>query len=425
MKLRAVFCDEDGNIYDHPELEMAGLDGPAPQRVNEVEVIPVPRGSDFMMLPERSPVGIDPRTGESVVFKEWEGRRVCGAAVFMAPAFTQTLRPAYETQNSAPALPLYAFTALGYSNGHLWAAGTRVDGDHRQDPWRFQIGLVQKRIERRLQEMGQNRLVQQLVRCALEYGCRAAQNFFLDRWEAPLPTSVACNSKCVGCISLQPDGTFKASHERLDVPPTPEEVAEVALGHIKRVKQAVVSFGQGCEGEPLLMADLLEKSIRLVRKRTDDGTINLNTNGSLPGVTERLYQVGLDSIRVSLNSPREDLYDPYFKPSGYTLDDVIETLRIARRYRKFSSINLLVFPGVTDTKEELKAIISLVNDVKPNMIQMRNLNIDPEIYIQSLPSDAIGEGLGIKNAMAHLRERFPDLRLGYFNPPKEKFNPYE
>ena len=42
-----------------------------------------------------------------------------------------------------------------------------------------------------------------------------ARAFALGRHEAPLPTSVACNAQCVGCLSLQPDGAFRAAHERL------------------------------------------------------------------------------------------------------------------------------------------------------------------------------------------------------------------
>ncbi len=423
MKLRMVFSDRQGNIYDHPLLETAGLDGPVPALLSSSDAIPIPRGSDLMMLPGRSPVGIDPNSGEAVVLDEWEGETVCSAAVFMAPAHTQTMRPAYVTGRDAPPLPLFAYTALGFARGQLWAAGTRVDPDPRQDPWRFKMDLVEQRVEERLRSMSGNRLVQQLVRCALEYGCRAAQNYFLDRWEAPLPTSIACNARCVGCISLQPDETFKASHERLDVPPSAEEVAEVALGHIRRVRQAVVSFGQGCEGEPLLMSDLLEESIRLIRAQTGEGTVNLNTNGSRPDVVERLFQVGLDSIRVSLNSPRENVYEAYFRPRGYALADVIKALRLARTHEKFSSINLLVFPGLTDTEAELAALTSLFKEIRPDLIQMRNLNIDPEVYIRALPPHVLAQGIGIRAMMDRLKMTSPSLRFGYFNPPKETFHP--
>ena len=138
-------------------------------------------------------------------------------------------------------------------------------------------------------------------------------------------------------------------------------------------------------------------------------------------MVDRLFQAGLDSIRVSLNNSRKELYDAYFKPQGYEVDDVFETLKTARRHKKFSSINLLVFPGITDTESELDALVTLFDDVKPDMIQMRNLNIDPEIYIESLPSHALKQGIGIKETMDRLKERIPHLRFGYFNPPRETF----
>ena len=87
--------------------------------------------------------------------------------------------------------------------------------------------------------------------------------------------------------------------------PSPEEVAETALFHGHNVKNAVFSFGQGCEGEPLLQADLIEKSIRLIRKATSQGIININTNASKPESVSRLFDIGLDSIRVSVNSVRK------------------------------------------------------------------------------------------------------------------------
>jgi len=416
-----VFSDDSGRIYDHPQLEMAGVDGEEPQPVREEDLIPLPRGSDVFILPGRSPIGIDPKTGKAIVFDSWKGKPVNAVAAFISPGYVQTMRPAYLTRPEAPILPLYAYTAIGFSRGRFWVPALRVDPDPRQDPWRFNLKVIEKRVHECLQGDGNNRLLQQLKRCALEYSCRAAQNFFLGRWEAPLPTSPICNARCLGCLSWQPDGKVKASQERLDTPPTPEEVAAVALHHIRRVNRGIVSFGQGCEGEPLLMGDLLEESIRLIRRETDEGTINLNTNGSLPEVVERLCRAGLDSIRVTLNSPRVDLYNPYFRPRGYELEDVIETLRLAKRYGKHTSINLLVFPGVTDTEEEVEALASLVASVDLDMIQLRNLNIDPELYMRTLAPEAVQPGIGLRSLIQRLKARFPHLRFGYFNPPKETF----
>ncbi|MEJ2719671.1 MAG: radical SAM protein [bacterium] len=421
MKLRMVYSDAEGRLFDHPYLLAAGSDGPAPAALTAHEVIRLPRGSDLMMLPSRRPVGIDPESGEPVVFSSWEGRPVYAAAAFMAPAHTHGHVASFATDPGAPTLPLYAYTALGFANDRFYAAGTRVDRDRRQDPWRFDRAEVERGVAAVLGDLPDNRVARQLEKCALTYNCRAAQNFFLGRYEAPLPTSVACNSRCIGCLSLQEDGDFKAAHDRLKTPPASDEVAEVALRHIGAVDEAVVSFGQGCEGEPLIHGNLLLDAIRLIRNKTHRGTVNLNTNGSRPAVVDNLIAAGLDSIRVSLNSLRPRVYNAYYRPRGYTFGDVLETLAICRKRRIIVSINLLYFPGVTDTVREFDALLQFMRDFGADLIQMRNVNIDPELYVRSLPSGVHEKGFGVRKFIHDLKENFPDLRFGYFNPTKEAY----
>lgn len=424
-KPRMVFCDARGRIYDHPKLLLAVDDGSGPRPAEPDELIEIPRGSDVFTLPGRAPIGIDPRSGEPVVFDSLKGRPVDGVAAFMAPAYTQSSRPAFQARPGAPPLSIYAYTAMGFHRGKFVVAGLRVDADQRQDPYRFDRAEIERRVAARNETLGDNRVIGQLNRCALEYGCRAAQNYFLDRWEAPLPISVACNAQCVGCISLQPDGEFKASHDRLSTAPTPREVADLALGHIRRVEHAVVSYGQGCEGEPTIMKELIVEATRLIREETDAGTVNLNTNGGRPDVVARMAEVGLDSIRVSMNSPREPLYMPYYNPRGYRIGDIVESLRIVKRAGGFTSINLFVFPGVTDTEEEAVALEALIDDVGLDMIQLRNLNIDPDKYASILPPGTVHRGMGIRVLMDRLVSRFPHLRFGYFNPPKETYRSWK
>ncbi len=418
--VRLVFAEADGSILDHPHLLLAGSGGGDPRRVRDDELIPLPRGSDLFLLPGRRPIGIEPASGAPAEWAGFEGD-VCAVAAFLAPAWTMFLHPAYRTLADAPALPLFAYSAVGFADGQFWATGVRVDDDVRQDPWRFDLKRMSKQVAQRLDETPDNLVVQQLKHCALDYGCRAAQNYFIGRHEAPIPTSVACNSKCIGCISLQPDGEFRASHDRIRRSPTPEEIADLAVGHIERVPDAVVSFGQGCEGEPLLGRELLPKAVGRIRERTANGTINVNTNGSLPPVVEAMCDAGLDAIRVSMNSARDDVYTAYYRPKKYTFDDVRETLQVMKRHGRFRSINYLVFPGVTDTDDELDAISSFVDAADLDLIQMRNLNIDPELYRDRLPAGTVREGFGIGEFMRRLSERFPHLRYGYFNPSKETY----
>jgi len=417
---RMVYARVDGTILDHPELLMAGVGGGDPRPVRDDELTPLPRGSDLFLLPGRRPIGLDPGTGAAV---EWdgEGEEVCAVAAFLAPAWTMFLHPAYRTLPGAPVLPLFAYSALGFAGGRFWATGVRVDEDPRQDPWRFAPRRLQKQVAQGVRAMPDNLVVQQLETCALTYGCRAAQNFFIGRHEAPIPTSVTCNSQCVGCISLQPDGEFRASHDRIRRAPTPREIADLAVAHIARVAEAVVSFGQGCEGEPLLGRELLTAATRLIRERTAQGTVNVNTNGSLPAVVDALCHAGLDAIRVSLNSARAAVYEAYYRPKRYDFADVRESLRVMRRRHRWRSLNYLVFPGLTDTDEELDAISALVEETDLDLIQMRNLNIDPELYRERMPAGAVREGFGVGEFMRRLRARFPHLRYGYFNPAKETY----
>jgi pyruvate-formate lyase-activating enzyme len=270
--------------------------------------------------------------------------------------------------------------------------------------------------------MPANRLRAHLENCALQYGCPAGKNFFLGRYEAPLPTSGICNARCLGCLSLQSDRAIHISQERIAFTPTPDEIAEVALTHLKRVPRSVVSFGQGCEGDPLLAAHVIEPAIRMIRSHTRRGTINLNTNASQPEILQALIDAGLDSVRVSLNSVRKSCYEAYFRPQGYTFEKVLESIELALAANRFVSINYLNCPGFTDSFEEAEALDAFLSRFPINMIQWRNLNFDPIAYWQSMAKAAINSApLGMPAHLAHIKLKYPELKHGYFNPPKEKW----
>ena len=239
----------------------------------------------------------------------------------------------------------------------------------------------------------------------------------MNRWEAPLPTSTECNARCLGCISRQ-DGTgICATQDRITFVPTPDEICGVAIPHLQNAPRAVVSFGQGCEGEPLLQAKTLEASISMMRKATGRGTINLNTNGSLPKDVEKLCRAGLQSIRVSMNSVQPEYYEKYFRPRGFAFEDARRSISVIKANGGFASINYFILPGFTDLLSEFNALRKLISETRLDMIQMRNLNIDPGWYLQQMSPDLAEKKLGIRKMISHIRNEFPDVKLGYFNPP--------
>ena len=415
-----VYAGADGRIYDYPGLRMAGRSGRLLHPVDLRDLIPLPDGSELFVMPDRLPVGWDQNRDEMIVLdKDPDNKtgKVQAVAAFMAPAYTQTALAAFHMSVSELVpLPLFAYTAVGWWKERFWVAGFRSDPDTRQDPRNFRPLEVRKMTNARMKKDKGNRLIQHLGRCSLTYGCPAAKNLFLKRWEAPLPTSPVCNAACVGCISFQPANGPTASQSRITFVPTVEEVAGVAIPHLKRAKRPVVSFGQGCEGEPLLQGKLLEQSIAETRKQTDRGTINLNTNASKPSVVQRLISAGLDSMRISVNSLRRGYYHAYYHPKGYNQEDVSASWRIMKNAKRFVSLNLFVFPGLTDEMAEIDRLSDLIEDLGLDLIQLRNHNIDPDWYLKNISYEYTGQRTGIKGMVSILKKRFPNLRFGYFNP---------
>ncbi|HAD35176.1 MAG TPA: radical SAM protein, partial [Chitinophagaceae bacterium] len=257
--------------------------------------------------------------------------------------------------------------------------------------------------------------------CWLTYHCPAARNYFMGRWECPIPISPACNANCIGCISFQPEEeTIVSTQDRLTFKPTAQEVVEYTVPHLKTAPYPIVSFGQGCEGEPLLMWETIREAILEIRKHTNRGSININTNGSNPKAVEALMKVGLNSIRVSTNSAREDVYTKYYRPNNYTFHDIVQSLKIAGEMGGWTSINYFVFPGMTDIAAELDALRKLIEETNLKMIQWRNFNIDPDWYLGKINVQDTGERYGVRQFMDIIHEEFPAVKYGYFNPPKER-----
>ncbi len=415
-----LIADKDGKITEFPELLMAGMSNGRFIQPDLQDLIPLPEGSELFTLPGRFPVGWDPETDEPVVLTEnpFTQGPVQAVAAFMAPAHTAILAGSYQSRQDAPALPLFAYTAVGWHRDRFWVAGFRSDQDKRQDANQYRQNTVASRTRKKLKQHKDNRLIQHLGKCCLTYGCPAARNYFLGRWEAPLPTSPTCNARCLGCISLQASGCCPATQDRITFVPSVKEISEVAIPHLEKADNPIVSFGQGCEGEPLLQADVIAQAIRTIRNHTSRGTINLNSNSSLPQSVARLAQAGLDSIRVSLNSAQETFYNRYYRPQNYGFTDVMRSIDTMKDSGRFVSLNYFILPGFTDSEQEFTALCRLLRSHRPDFIQLRNLNIDPEWYLKSLSFPADAPALGIRPWLARIREEFPLLRFGYFNPQK-------
>ena len=412
-----LYSDGNGNIFEDTSLYAVGRAGWDAYPVEDEDWIELPTGGNLYELPGRRGIGIDVETGDM---------RLCelgwAVAAFIPPAHTGLFMAAYETLPDAPTLPLFCYTAAGWLDDKFYVTAVRVESDIRQEAEGYDDIKIEAGTNHLLAAYPHNRLVQHLMEnCCQTYTCPAARNLSLGRWECPVPTSPACNANCIGCISFQPEEeTIVATQDRLTFKPTPEEIVEFTVPHLMNAPYPIISFGQGCEGEPLLMWETIRESIIEIRKHTPNGSININTNGSKPDAVKALCEVGLNSIRVSTNSARKHIYTPYYRPNNYQFEDIVESLKVVRSYGGWASINYFVFPGMTDSVEEYEALRWLIKETDLSMIQWRNFNIDPDWYMKLIDAQDTGEIMGVKQLQALIKEEFPNLKYGYFNPPIER-----
>jgi pyruvate-formate lyase-activating enzyme len=331
------------------------------------------------------------------------------------------LLPAYEKVPGTEPLPFFGYSAVAGMNGLLFVAALRTDDPRKWHPRAFNKHVLQRLVREKQSAFPTNRVVAQHAHCALDYSCPTASNLFFGRWEMAIAVSPGCNARCIGCISKQEEEDLISPQDRLTFIPTVEEILEVAVPHLEQAEDAIVSFGQGCEGEPLLQWRRIEQAIKTMRALTGKGIININTNASNPRWLQRLYDAGLDTIRASTISGHPETYTAYYRPIGYSFEDVKESLKRARDAGVYSSINLLCFPGMIDRECEVEPLLSFVKETGLRLIQLRNLNIDPEVLLPRMPAlESLGKALGMRTMIEIIKRELPGVEIGNFTRPVKR-----
>jgi pyruvate-formate lyase-activating enzyme len=376
-------------------------DGGAVRLPQRAELIPAPAGSVTTMLPGRIPVLARGRAADD--------ETVLG--VLLPAGYTRLLLPAFRRRDVAPQLPLFGYTYACVVDDALYVAAMRTDESDDWQPRYFGDGELDRLIAQRQALDPGNRTLAQVALCSREYGCFTAQNVFLERGEAALPVSPKCNAACVGCISeLDETSAIPSPQTRIAYEPEAADLSRIAIHHLERVADGIVSFGQGCEGEPLLRSTIIAQAIEQIRAARPNGSINLNTNGSMTASLARVIDAGLGAVRISLNSFRPDVYAAYYRPKGYDLDDVLASIALAVERGLRVSLNYLTHPGVTDDRAEIEAMETFLRAHPVAMIQTRTLNIDPEVYFERVGRPV--EPLGMREALGRIKRL--GISLGNF-----------
>ena len=345
--MRPLVGRPDGSVEVLGGLQPAARSGTRVVPLTAKDVVTLPDDATLLHLPGRTALALD-TGGDAFVADGF-----LTVAAVLPVGYLRTLLPASRVDTGARRLPLFGYTAVAEHNGRLVAAAIRTDTLEWWQPATRRTDQLGRAVEAARRALPGNRLVDHLAVCALENRCYTAQNTFLRQYEGALPASPACNADCLGCISLQSDGEAPAPQPRMRFAPTATELVELADYHLGGREAAIVSFGQGCEGEPLTRDDALVEATREIRRLHPDATVHINTNGSKPHVLRELIEAGCNSVRISAISFTDNVFRAYYRPMGYTLDDVVACGRVMADAGGQVCINLLTVPGMTDEPGEI------------------------------------------------------------------------
>ena len=419
MSLRLLLADPKGRVVEHPYL-LATLRSGDGLVAAHGRPIKLPKEGKLVHLPGRLPVGVDPETGELELVRGFDlgGKPFVPHAVgaLLPPGYTRTFLPGEVKDEDGPVLPQWAYTAAAWGEDGAVTWALHTDRRKHWTPTSYSTPQIKAKVKEHLARYPDNKVLQQLKTCALVYRCFTSQNVFYCRDEGAIPASTMCNAACIGCISEQPADGPPSSHERMDEGVGADEMGQVGLFHLQNAPgRTMVSFGQGCEGEPLTRWRQIAQAIGYIRARTQRGSININTNASLTKGLAALYDAGLDAVRVSLNSANPELYAAYYQPDKYSWDDVEASIALSRQRGAYLALNLLLFPGVTDRRGEADALKRLVKKYRVDQVQTRSLAIDPLQYIEvAHERGAGGDPIGIPQLLRELQDARPGLVVGNF-----------
>lgn len=414
-----LVSDAQGNIREHPTLSPLGatFGGIRPL----APLIPLPQGATLCLLPGRLAIG-ENRAGEQVTLSPSPDKPVYPVGALLPTGFGRLQLPAFARADGAQTLPLFGYTAVATRHGRLYAAALRVDVADTWQPSDYHTAALHERVAARLQGDQENALLGQLALCAQHYGCYTAQNVFYERWEGALPASPSCAAQCVGCISEQITGEVPSPQQRLTFAPTPEQMAALGIAHLTSAPRPMISFGQGCEGDPLNRARPIARAIRMMREHTARGVINMNTNAWNTRGLADVIDAGLNRIRISTFSATPAGYHAYYQPRGYSLADVERSAALCHARGVYVALNLLTFPGYTDASDEIEALCQFAERTGVDEIQVRTLNIDPDMLRAAVPTPQ-GEEMGIARFLDMLRQRLPRVVLATHSRPPAADHP--
>ena len=398
-KITALIADERGNIFDEPAAEGVGRVGKEFFKLKPEDLIKLPDSADLMFLPARRAVGY--RRGEFVTLKGF------AVSAILPQGYTRTHLPAFRRTKDAQILPLYGYTAVVVYKDELHAAALYTDENHKWDPQHYNTPALRKLIRRVKHDLPENRIVAQVANCSLKWHCLRAE-FVLRALGMRRADFADVQRELLGLYLL-------ASRRVLSEPAEQNHLqADRRRNRCRRDLSPFARRGRDYQFRARLRRRTEPSSrhnLRGDKKNPCDDFARTNQYQHQRGI-KKIVDAGLDSMRVSIISANAENYQRYYR-AGYKLAAVKDSIRYALDNGVHVSLNMLYMPGFNDRQSELDAWKNFLDALPAQMIQVRNLNYDPDEFFRVMPADK--NFVGVKNFLRELETTFPALTVGNFS----------
>ncbi|MDD2443553.1 MAG: radical SAM protein, partial [Desulfotomaculaceae bacterium] len=169
-------------LYDYRGMRATGRTGDRFVELVGEDLIKLPKGASLVMLPGGAPVGIS-RAGRFSLLESnpWVEGRTWAAGALLPQGYTRTLLPSFIRVEKDRPLPLLGYAAVADRGGELYVAARRTGDPYQWDPVHYNTKKLPALIKEGLGRFPQNRILNHLARCSMDYQCFTAQNIFYNR----------------------------------------------------------------------------------------------------------------------------------------------------------------------------------------------------------------------------------------------------
>ncbi len=199
------------------------------------------------------------------------------------------------------------------------------------------------------------------------------------------PDKKSCNFDCLYCELGKGKNTNKIQNE----PEVSEVINEVSnvLKKINKVDVLTVTSN----GEPTLYSklDLLIERLNEIKRKEKTLILSNGSTISSPVVKQTLSK--FDIVKLSLDTANEKTFFKLDRPlKDIKLREIIEGMISFRKiYKGELIIEILIVEGINDTIEEMILLKDVLNEIKPDRIDIGTIDRPPAYNIEPISSEKL------------------------------------